>query len=130
MVLLTRKNLSTYTNVTDLTLFCHAKEVETNCKKALAIRPGDNSLYKNGTFPSGKNWYDYIEWVELQMNWEGDDDWINNAHDDNVDSDVDGEEADTETDTSDAVEVDDEQQLQENSTKSDLYFRGFFSFAL
>ena len=130
MALLTRKNLSNYTDVKDLTLFRHAKEVEANCKKALVICLGENRSYKNGTFPSGKNWYDYIQWVQLQMNGEGDDDCINDVHDDNADSDVDGEEADTETDTSNAVEFDDEQQLQENSTKSDLYFRGFFSFAL
>ena len=62
MSLLTRKNLSNPADVTELSLFRHAKEVEANSKKALALCLSEESPYKsfNGTFPSGTNWHDYL----------------------------------------------------------------------
>ena len=56
--LLTRKNLSNPVDIQPMTLYRHAKEVEMNCKKALAICVGEDSSYLNlnGTFPSGTNW--------------------------------------------------------------------------
>ena len=34
-----------------------------NCKKMMAIVKSKGSPYKDGTFPSGTNWEDYIFWL-------------------------------------------------------------------
>ena len=59
---LTQKNKSNVQDISVKTLWNHAKDVETNCKKALALCLASNSPYKNfdGTFPSGTNWEDYL----------------------------------------------------------------------
>ena len=67
--LLTRKNLSNPVDIQAMTLYRHAKEVEMNCKKALAFCLGEDSPYRNwnGTYPSGTNWEDYLIWVRTKM---------------------------------------------------------------
>ena len=60
--LLTRKNLSNYVDISADSLYRHAKDVEANCKKALAICTASDSPYRifNGDFPSGTNRDDYL----------------------------------------------------------------------
>ena len=68
--LLTRKNLSNFIDISANTLYRHAKEVEANCKKALALCTAADSPYRNydGHFPSGTNRDDYLAWLRKQMN--------------------------------------------------------------
>ena len=65
LFLMTRKNMTNCCNVTGETLYRHAKDVEANCKKALALCLEESSPYRNfnGTFPSGTNWEDYLLWI-------------------------------------------------------------------
>ena len=67
---MTRKNLTNNLDISGRTLYSHAKEVEKNMKKALAICKHPNSPYKdyhtNG-YPSGHNWNNYIEYVRKEM---------------------------------------------------------------
>ena len=67
--LLTRKNLSNPQDISGENLYRHAKEVEANCKKALALCLRSDSPWKNfnGHYPSGKTWFDFIEWVRIEM---------------------------------------------------------------
>ena len=67
--MLTRKNLTNPIDISASTLFCHAKDVEANAKKAFALCTSENSPYKdfNGTFASGTSWETYIEWVRVEM---------------------------------------------------------------
>ena len=65
--LLTRKNLKNMVDISAKTLYRHAKEVESNCKKALSICLNPKSKYRDGKFPSGENWFDYIGWVRREM---------------------------------------------------------------
>ena len=69
--LLTSKSFSEKRDLKPQRIFDHAKEVEANCKKALALCQGSGSPYKdfNGTFPfpSGKYWEDYIEWLRVEF---------------------------------------------------------------
>ena len=64
--LMSRKSLSTTGpnsgRVTGRTLLRYAKEVLCACKKMQALVTSAKSPYKNGTFPSGTNWDDYINW--------------------------------------------------------------------
>ena len=53
--------------VTGRTMLRHAKDVLCNCKKMTAIVTASNSPYKNGNFPSGTNWDDYIKWCLIAM---------------------------------------------------------------
>ena len=67
--LLTSKNLSNPQDISGETLYRHAKEVEANCKKALALCLQVDSPWKgfDGHYPSGKTWFDYIEWIRKEM---------------------------------------------------------------
>ena len=67
--LLTRRNLSNFVDIQPSTLFRHAKEVEANCKKALAICLAEDSPYRSydGIFPSGTNREDYLLWLRKKM---------------------------------------------------------------
>ena len=63
--LLTRRNLTNPVGIQASTLFRHAKEVEANCKKALAICLAEDSPYRNynGIFPNGTNRGDHLLWL-------------------------------------------------------------------
>ena len=67
--LLTAKNLTNPQDISSETLYRHAKEVEANCKKALALCLNKDSPWKDwdGHYPSGKTWFDYIEWLRVEM---------------------------------------------------------------
>ena len=63
--LMTRKDMTNCCDVTGETLYRHTKDVEANCKNALALCLKESSTYRNfnGTFPSGTNWEDYLFWI-------------------------------------------------------------------
>ena len=66
------KNLSNSADIKKERLFIHAKDVETNCTKALQLCLSKDSPYSsyyenNATFPSGENWWDYAKWVRKEM---------------------------------------------------------------
>ena len=67
--LMTRKNMTNCCDITGETLYRHAKDVEANLKKALALCLEESSPYRNfnGTFPSGTNWEDFLLWIRQQM---------------------------------------------------------------
>ncbi len=48
-------------------LLCAAKDVLRSCKKMMSIATASNSPYKDGNFPSGTNWDDYIKWCIVEM---------------------------------------------------------------
>ncbi|KAI2503001.1 hypothetical protein MHU86_11428 [Fragilaria crotonensis] len=53
------------------TLYRNAKTVLwCNCKKMMAIVKGKGSIYRDGKFPSGTNWEDYILWCLIDMGME------------------------------------------------------------
>ena len=83
--LLTRKNMTNTIDISGLTVFRHAKEVEKNSKKALSFCLAEDSPYKNfdGIFPSGTNWNDYITWLRNKMSNTGTDDIADDVGDDN-----------------------------------------------
>jgi len=117
MSLLTRKNLSNPADVSELTLFRHAKEVEANSKKALALCLSEESPYKDfkGTFPSGTNWHDYITWVRINYQKK-----FGNI---NIEENV-AEECSS-IEESKVSGHDEETDVAEH-----FYFKGFFAFAL
>ena len=49
-------------------LYRHTKDVAANFHKAMALVLSSECPYKDKTYPSGKNWIDYIEWVNEEMN--------------------------------------------------------------
>jgi hypothetical protein len=49
------------------TLFRKAKEVIATCKKMMGLVTASGSPYRDGTFPSGTNWDDYILWCLVAM---------------------------------------------------------------
>ena len=66
--MLSRKSLHvTNKKISGRTLLAMAKSVFKNCKKTMAIVERRDSPYKNGTFPSGTNWNDYILWCLIEM---------------------------------------------------------------
>ena len=68
-LLLTSKNLTNPQDISSETLYRHAKEVEANCKKALSICLKADSPWRNfdGHYESGKGWFDYLEWLRIEM---------------------------------------------------------------
>ena len=71
--LLSQKSLHvTDKKITGRTLHTMGKNVLKNCKKMMAIVKRKDSPYKNGTFPSGTNWEDYILWCLIAMGKECD----------------------------------------------------------
>jgi hypothetical protein len=53
--------------VTGRTMFRHAKDELCHCKYVTAIVTESNFPYKNGNFPSGTNWDDYVKWCIIAM---------------------------------------------------------------
>ena len=58
---------SSVSNVSGRSLLRAAKDVLCNCKKLTAIVTASNSPYKDGNYPSGTNWDDYIYWCLAAM---------------------------------------------------------------
>ena len=160
--MLTRKNLTNMVDVSGETLWRHAKDVEKNCKKALSLCQSDECPYKdyNGTFQSGHNWDQYLEWVRVEMYnlLETEIDEISLDPDDipsTVDGDVEEEEDDglnAEKNKEEAIELEKEGpenkesigtkesdkdkednsycELVKDAVPHDWYFKGYLAFAL
>ena len=68
--LLTSRALNSNIDVTAKYLYRDLKEVEKNCKKALALCLASDSPYRNFSttgLPSGTDWPDYIRWPKQKM---------------------------------------------------------------
>jgi len=113
MSLLTRKNLTNYADVKPDRLYVHAKKVETNFKKALALVTSPDCPYKDKSFPSGHNWTDYL-------------DWVNNAFM-KMESDMKAEKEVEKVDDNDDEDV---SVSGDTETVPPSYFHGFLVFAL
>jgi hypothetical protein len=70
--LLSQKSLYGTEKITGRTLHRMAKTVLRTCKKMMAIVKSKGSPYKDGRFPSGTNWEDYILWCLIEMSKECD----------------------------------------------------------
>jgi hypothetical protein len=64
--------LSVGEKISGRTLHRNAKTVLCNCKKMMAIVTRKGSPYRDGKFPSGTNWEDYILWCLINMGKECD----------------------------------------------------------
>ena len=58
---------STVSHISGRTMLRAAKDVLRSCKKMTAIVTASNSPYKDGNYPSGTNWEDYIQWCITAM---------------------------------------------------------------
>ncbi|KAI2496986.1 hypothetical protein MHU86_17513 [Fragilaria crotonensis] len=66
--LLSKKNFANKNEkIAGRTLLRKAKEVVTTCKKMMGLVTASGSPYRDGTFPSGTNWDDYIKWCLVAM---------------------------------------------------------------
>ena len=66
--ILTQKSLfGKEEKISGRTLVRFSKAVVCNCKKMMAIVKGKRSPYRDGKFPSGTNWEDYILWCLVEM---------------------------------------------------------------
>ena len=71
--ILTKKSLfGKEEKISGRTLVRFSKAVVCNCKKMMAIVKGKSSPYRDGKFPSGTNWEDYILWCLVEMGKECD----------------------------------------------------------
>ena len=122
--MLTRRNLTNPVDIKGDTLYRHAKEVEANCKKALAICLSEDSPYRayNGTFPSGTNRDDYLKWIRTEMYSLEQKAPIHDLIDNNEKTNNDGEE-----EKESMEEQDDDEVIKLGDEE---YFKGFFAFAL
>ena len=128
--LLTRKNLTNYVDISANTLYRHAKDVEANCKKALALCTSKDSPYRNfkGTFPSGTNRNDYLIWLRESMNASVDSVDIDEDSDGNSKEDVDKSTKD-DNDNAKSNEKSDSRNDKEKTMK-DNYFKGYFAWMM
>ena len=117
-----------------LTLFRHAKDVEANFKKVCAICVRQDSPCKNykGDYPSGHNHNSYLEWIREQMNEE----MSKIALEDKIDEDVPPND-ENDADADDAIDDSNKFDEKNNNTKSrkgknssDTYFKGYIAFSL
>ena len=125
--LLTRRNLTNFVDIQPSTLFRHAKEVEANCKKALAICLAEDSPYRSydGIFPSGTNREDYLFWLRKKMYLATNNTTLEDLVDDN---DEDPDSAETEEADNNSVDVEAADVMDELPPEE--YFKGYFAFAL
>jgi hypothetical protein len=65
--LLLKKSFASNDSIHPRTLFRKAKEVIATCKKMMGLVTASGSPYRDGTFPSGTNWDDYILWCLVAM---------------------------------------------------------------
>ena len=71
--ILSQKSVNgTAEKISGRTLLRNAKTVMCNCKKMMAIVKAKGSPYREGAFPSGTNWEDYILWCLVEMGKECD----------------------------------------------------------
>ena len=139
--LLTSRTLTQIRDIEGARLWRHAKAVEANCKKALSLCTASDSPYRNykGTFPSGTDYEDYLQWIRKQM-WEKSRD---TEDDDDIDPDTpvgnDGSKGEDDEEENDNDEDDDDDDDEETDSGNDddpdavpdgEYFKGFFAFAL
>jgi hypothetical protein len=68
--LLSKKNFANNEKITGRTLHKKAKEVIATCKKMMSLVTASGCPYRDGTFPSGTNWDDYILWCLVAMQHE------------------------------------------------------------
>ena len=134
MALLTRKNLTNFVDISPLTLFRHAKDVEANFKKAYAMCVREDSPYKNykGDYPSGHNRDSYLEWIREQMN----DEILKIVLEDKIDEDAPPNET-KDADADDMIDDSNKSDGKSNNTKNtngknsgDTYFKGYIAFSL
>ena len=133
MSLLSRKNLKNLCDVSEHTLIRHVKEVEANCKKALALCTADDSPYKNfdGKFPSGTDYNDYLNWIRVKMDSTfGKMDIIDCVDDDDTTLDDIAPTADDITAAKVTKNGNAENDGDEMVANNGTYFKGFFAFAL
>jgi hypothetical protein len=71
-LLLQKSLFGTGEKISGRTLVRMLKVVLCNCKIMMAIVKSKRSPYKDGTFPSGANWEDYILWYLVEMGKECD----------------------------------------------------------
>ena len=116
--------MSNFVDITSNTIFSHVKEVEANCKKALALCMGEKSPYRNfnRTFPSGTNYEDYLLWIQREMYSVANTVPIEDVIDEDVINLADDEEVDDNGGNSD----DDDGM----GMPGEQYFKRFFAFAL
>jgi hypothetical protein len=60
--LVSQTNFTNTAPITGASLLAKAKIVVRTCKKMMALVMAPGSPYRDGTFPSGTNWDDYIKW--------------------------------------------------------------------
>lgn len=60
--LVSQTNFTNTTQITGASLLSKAKIVIRTCKKMMALVMAPGSPYRDGNFPSGTNWDDYIKW--------------------------------------------------------------------
>ena len=66
--LLSKKNFTNKKEkIAGRTLLRKAKNVVATCKKVMGLVTALGSPYRDGTFPSGTNWDDYIKWCLVAM---------------------------------------------------------------
>ncbi|KAI2489249.1 hypothetical protein MHU86_25344 [Fragilaria crotonensis] len=65
--LLSKKNFTNNERIAGRTLLRKAKDVVATCKKMMGLATALGSPYRDGTFPSGTNWDDYIKWCLVAM---------------------------------------------------------------
>ena len=162
--LLTAKSLLNYQDIKPERVYLHAKEVEANCKKALALCMSSSLPYKSfhaiGKYPSGTNWYDYVEWLrtsfykryecspddndiesedegfnEEDADEEPNNDSNNNSKESNKEPKANNNKKGEDSSYSDeASSNEDSSSSNEEAQKDDLpietYFKGFFSFVI
>ena len=113
--LLKQNNVSNFLDVSEKTLFRHEKEVESNCRKALACCLADESHYLdyNCTFKSRTNRDNYLNWLRKVMQ--------SSVPPCIVDADL----------NNGGSSGDDNTTQKENpNSLSDEFFRGYFAFEL
>lgn len=70
--LLSQKNFKNSDRIPGSTLLGKGKAVVKTCKKMMALVTASGSPYRDGSFPSGTNWDDYIKWCLVAMQKEYD----------------------------------------------------------
>ena len=70
--IVSQTNFTNTTRILGVSLLTKAKAVVKTCKKMMAIVTASGSPYRDGTFPSGTNWDDYIKWCLEEMQKECD----------------------------------------------------------
>ena len=70
--IVSQTNFTNTARISGASLLAKAKAVVKTCKKMTAIVTASGSPYRDGSFPSGTNWDDYIKWCLVEMQKEFD----------------------------------------------------------